>query len=156
MDGWTMIQAMPSNLNSYTDAAPPAGATSLYYRIEAVPNAGCVANRAVSHNTTRSNRTAAVAGPISSVTDQQEGGWLSLYPNPGNDLVTLDFNVDGQDDVQVFVYDLNGRKVFETNNSNPGTQGRVMINTNALEGGMYHVVLRCGNTQLAKRLIIQH
>src|SRR5690606_24776720 len=46
IDGWNMITSLPHTLNSFTDVAPPAGATSLHYYLEAVPDNPCVSTRA--------------------------------------------------------------------------------------------------------------
>jgi PKD repeat protein len=156
VDGWVLIQTMPSNLTSYTDATPPSGSTSLAYFIEGIPDNPCTATRAVNHNTTRSNRTSAISGPINGIQETIKETFMSLYPNPTAGNVTLYFNL-GQyvKAADVKVISQNGSVVYQNTVNDVFETGTIELPLDQLSDGLYHVVLSNGTTIMNKRLIIQ-
>jgi hypothetical protein len=149
-----MIQAMPSNLTSYSDALPPTGG-ALAYIIEAIPDAPCVATRAVNHNTTRSNRTTSMAGPVSSVNEISETKWMTLYPNPASETVNVDFFVEEYaQDATLMVYDMHGR-LMETRVFNDiFGQWNTKVSVADWAGGMYQFVMQSGGFVMSKRVVV--
>jgi hypothetical protein len=66
---------------------------------------------------------------------------LSLYPNPVKDNLELNFNSDNKGDVNIQVFDLNGKLVyFETVATNEGFN-RLLLNTKSFTNGMYFLVI---------------
>ncbi len=156
VDGWVLIQTMPSNLTSYTDATPPSGATSLAYFIEGIPDNPCTATRAVNHNTTRSNRTSAISGPINGIHETAKESFMSLYPNPTAGNVTLYFNLgEYVKAADVKVYAQNGSVVYQSTVTDVFETGSIELPLEQLAGGLYHVFLSHGTTVMNKRLVIQ-
>lgn len=153
-NGWEMIQAMPSNLTSYTDALPPSGG-ALAYTIEAIPDAPCVATRAVNHNTTRSNRTTSAMGPVTSTEEVNDSRWLSLYPNPANGIVHVDFFLNEYvDNAMLMVYDMHGRMVETRSFQDIFGQWNTTVDVSAWSAGMYQFVMQSGHLVISKRLVV--
>lgn len=67
-------------------------------------------------------------------TSENELSAISLYPNPASEQVS--FVLD--DDAQISVFDMTGRKVSEMN----ATAGNVQLNVNDMESGVYFVNFR--------------
>jgi PKD repeat protein len=155
VDGWNLIQAMPSNLTSYTDATPPSGASSLAYIIEAIPDNPCTATRAVNHNTTRSNRTSAIQGPVSGINDISAETWMNVFPNPASDQVQVSFMAgEYAEHVDLMMYDINGKLVFAAQQDNVFGQGMFRVPAAEFAGGLYMVVIQSGTSAMHQRLLI--
>lgn len=98
--GWTFVTSLPSNLNSYTDVAPPAGTE--YYRVEALMNVNCDPTRA-GVNTSRSNvKNTPSAPPYGLSVEENELNEMILYPNPTTGMFTLDINSNEPLNIEVY------------------------------------------------------
>jgi hypothetical protein len=61
----------------------------------------------------------------------------SLYPNPSNNYITVDFSIDKEQDLKIFVYDIKGRLLIQnTNYFLPGLYNQ-QINISQLPSGIY-------------------
>ena len=78
---------------------------------------------------------------------------FSLYPNPSSGRVEVTFNQSLGQDVNVEIFDLNGRilKTFEVKNSS----NNFNFNLNDLSSGIYFVKLKTQNAQAVKKLILK-
>jgi hypothetical protein len=85
----------------------------------------------------------------------REGVKLFIYPNPADEVLGVRCYVSGEHVMlDVFIFDLFGRKVLET--SHPG-RGSIAINTSGIPAGMYILSLRGGNgLMVSTRIVIQH
>ena len=108
-DDLTLLTTIASNLNSYTDLTPPAGL--LYYQIEVVNEDGCDPTR--SYSSSKSN-IVNNNEPDVSIMEEQANWSVSLYPNPANEYVLLDFQ-GGVSVVSVVVVDIQGRILYSGN-----------------------------------------
>ncbi len=80
--------------------------------------------------------------------DQVNSYNVNVFPNPAVDYI----NVMANTKVQVFVYDLNGRLVYENNHNN----GIIKINTADWNNGIYILQLNDGNMQKQYRIEVLH
>ena len=80
----SLLTTIQSNLNSYTDLAPPTG--PLYYQIEVVNPVNCDPTKIVNYGVSRSN---IVNNGVSGVIEIGNKNIL-VYPNPTNSYITLE------------------------------------------------------------------
>ena len=107
---WETIGSVTSSSFTFSDLNVPSS-PSIKYAIDVVLSVPCTAEKAISHNTTRSNR-GNVQGPIGMDEDHQIGA--SLFPNPAKSHITIALsNASAYTTVEVF--DVGGRKVLEKN-----------------------------------------
>jgi len=133
--GWEVIDTVPSNLNSYTDATPPSD-SNLVYQITIEAPVLCSAQKAQDHNTTRSNR-ASINAPEETetpdaITEVVELG-VTMYPNPTDGKFTLYFGRELLD-AQVQIFDVQGKllNTFSVNN-----EANKKFDITSFEKGMY-------------------
>ncbi len=80
----------------------------------------------------------------------------SLYPNPANELVTLNLNIKESNDVSVEMYNIAGALV---NSSDLGTLNggnRITLNASNYEAGIYTVHINVGGSVITQKLVITH
>lgn len=75
--------------------------------------------------------------------------YVKVFPNPNQGAFQISTNQLNTFDI--FIFDLSGRKVFESNNSSNQT----VIHFNSISKGIYIVELRNGNTKLRNKLLIE-
>lgn len=76
---------------------------------------------------------------------------LSVYPNPANNLLNVDFS-EISDIYHVSLYDLSGKEVFVESSE----LSKIVISTNTLEAGIYLLKVKSDKEVLSKRVIIAH
>lgn len=82
---------------------------------------------------------------------------LSLYPNPANSSVNLNFNLAQRAEVTVNVYNTLGEIVFTENKGEMATGvNMVTVNTENFSNGMYLVELIAGDTKTVSRMNVSH
>ncbi len=77
-----------------------------------------------------------------------------LYPNPNKGNFTISFNSDNSEKINVRVFDIGGRSVFNKEYQNNGLFNENMHLDN-LQSGVYLVKVQNGNKQLTKKIIIE-
>jgi len=82
---------------------------------------------------------------------------MKVYPNPAADFIKMDFNLLESTDVNVYVYDLNGRvlKSAAYGNLQKSNHNRSM-NLNGLTNGLYFVSIQAGQSVFTKRIQINN
>lgn len=147
---WNAIDSVPDPTTVYTDLNAINEGSSISYRIEIVMPGICVATRAQNHNTTRSNRTAAVMG-ASNVEDILLSTDVQVFPNPANDHVSVQLNQAMNNKyVLLEIFDLNGRVILTENmNSN-----RKDLDVSELSKGLYQVKITMNGASVVKKLVI--
>jgi len=82
------------------------------------------------------------------------------YPNPFNPSTTIDFSVPSLSDVNISVYDINGRlvKTLMNNTLTSGTYSVVWngddVNGNAVSAGIYMYSLTSDETSITNKMIL--
>lgn len=144
--GWQLVTALPSNLNSYTDATPPAGTE--YYRVEAIMNVNCDPTRA-GVNTSRSNvKNTPSAPPYGLSVEENELGEMILYPNPTTGMFTLDIN--SNETLTIEVYNSVGELIGQEK-----TNSKFNFDLSNFSRGIYFVRVGLNNNQKIMKVIKQ-
>jgi uncharacterized repeat protein (TIGR01451 family) len=91
-------------------------------------------NDAVITNTTNNTMVSVIPTGISDI--YNDGGGLSIMPNPANNFSQVNFNNDSHSELTLSVFNLLGEVVFKTEKV---TTGKVIINTANLNEGIYLV-----------------
>jgi hypothetical protein len=124
----TLLTTIQSNLNSYSDLAPPVGA--VYYQIEIVNPTNCDPLKTIDYGSSRSN---IVNNGISSI-DPNDASIVSIYPNPTDKLITLSVSnelIEGT----FSLYDSFGREV----SFGKCTGQKTIISLEEFENGTYYL-----------------
>ncbi|SFQ46347.1 reprolysin-like metallopeptidase [Flavobacterium akiainvivens] len=79
---------------------------------------------------------------------------FALYPNPNMGVFTVRFNASGNDNVQVNVFDMRGRKIAGKNYGNTGGVFEQQIAFEAQQG-VYLVQVQEGARSITKKIVIQ-
>ena len=85
-----------------------------------------------------------------------------VYPNPFNSQVTVDYEINNQSDVSVFVVDISGKKI-KTIKQSQGSKGTYRIlwsgdndHGENVSSGLYFLSIKAGNTiRTAKVLLLE-
>ena len=77
-----------------------------------------------------------------------------LYPNPNNGEFTFGFDSKSNAKVDVTIYDLSGRKVYQSEFDNTASRFSKTLNLGDINSGIYVIKINEGNRQISKRLII--
>lgn len=80
---------------------------------------------------------------------------LSMYPNPADERITLDFNSSIAGHAQVYVHDNTGRIVFTEQFSIAFGTNTHQLPTNDLRAGFYQIVLSTLDGSIVRKLIIE-
>jgi hypothetical protein len=148
LDGWNLIQTMPSSLFSFTDT-PPTTDGLIYTVTVAAPGTCTSTKSAQDFNTTRSNRdnrlsTGNGTNGLESLLDAS----IEVYPNPANDLVVINntssYVITGK------IIDASGR-ALETMQFAPGKQ---TVDISRLASGIYQLEITLDGIRTTKRLVI--
>ncbi|MFN5147994.1 MAG: PKD domain-containing protein [Flavobacteriia bacterium] len=156
--GWQILTSLPSNVNSYSDlAAPLATATSLHYLIEIELDQPCVSTKVENNNTTRSNRTEAVSGPLDDVGLEEliAESEIHVYPNPTQDDIHVYLNVGDFQNVNCQLIDAQGRIVHEILFNQIENGQEITIDPKTSETGIYTVRIDTGERIYHRRVMIQ-
>jgi hypothetical protein len=87
-----------------------------------------------------------------SVAEIEEVSFAHLYPNPAQDECTVSLAGLWSDDVQVVIYDVQGKVVLSETQSNLNFS----IQTKDFANGLYFVELTDGTNKLMKKLTVVH
>jgi subtilisin-like proprotein convertase family protein len=79
---------------------------------------------------------------------------FSLYPNPNKGNFTLKFNSASSNNININVFDMRGRNVFEKSYSNTGSFNQD-INLDKVQAGVYLVSISDGDVKTVKRIVVQ-
>ena len=82
---------------------------------------------------------------------------VKVYPNPASDWLTLNFMLDSDQEIDVLLYDVNGKEVDLVYSDN-AKQGRNLfsLSTSTLAAGVYVIKIRSGKTTLLAEKFLKH
>ena len=91
---------------------------------------------------------------VTGVEENEKLNNFSVYPNPTNNQIIVNFNLTNSEDANLIVYDATGKVVANHNmgNQNAG-QHNVTIDLSHLSNGLYLVNLTVGSEVISKRII---
>ncbi len=90
-------------------------------------------------------------GMVTGITERPQASRISVHPNPANDLVHITAPASSAPAL-LTLFDARGQLVQQERLSMGA--GRATIGTNDLNEGLYHLVLRTGDTSLHARVLI--
>ena len=164
VNGWDSLDAVPSNLNSYTDLSPPT-LINLHYFV-AVPHPfGCTATlanpdnedvrenpitMATNLNTSRSNIYKINSSTTSVNEFNVQSSMLQVYPNPSVDgeftVYSLQFPVK-----EIEVYNIYGEKIYQTTVN----RKQETVNLSSQHNGIYFLQVKSEEGVITKKIILQ-
>jgi len=147
-NGWTNIANLPYGDNTHVDVPPVI--IGLDYMVSFNLSDPCTSSKAQDHNSSRSNKTASIFNPGGSTAQiiDEDLGYISIYPNPVSDMVTL--HVDKPELFQAYeITNLNGQvislgMIYSYNTS---------ISTEDLAAGVYLVRIISADKIIVEKLV---
>ncbi|MCF8234198.1 MAG: Omp28-related outer membrane protein [Bacteroidales bacterium] len=80
---------------------------------------------------------------------------IAVYPVPANEQAITEFNIEGNSQVEIDVYDLMGKRVYQSGSLQMKSGIHQMeINTSDLNNGVYFVKLRINNQYFTKKISV--
>jgi len=138
----TLLTTIQSNLNSYTDLAPPTGA--VYYQIEIVNPNNCTPTKSTNYGSSKSNIATNDINNIIEISNE----FISVYPNP----TTADFTIEitkGLIGEEYLITDFSGRLlrsgIFYSN--------KEKVELDMFSNGIYLIQIK--NRNIQQRIIKQ-
>lgn len=148
INGWVNIGNVLYGTNTISDV--PTETIGLDYMAEFNLASPCTSTKAQDHNSSRSNKTNTSFDPGGStlVIKDEDLGYVSVYPNPTKDIVTL--HVDQPDLFQSYeITNLNGEVIFAGTIFTNNTQ----ISTEELAAGIYMIRLISTDKIIVEKLM---
>lgn len=145
----TVLASVSGTTFSYSDPNPPAG--TVVYIIEAIhPNGGCNVG-SVAYYVMHSNIWNSALVGVEENTLQNS---LSVSPNPGSDVATVQCQAEAGSDVEITIIDALGRVVYTNLDQDVNAAYRKEIDLTNLAEGAYNVHLRSGDASAVTSLVI--
>lgn len=80
---------------------------------------------------------------------------ISLYPNPTANIANLNFNLKNESDIQVLVFDIAGKIIFDAKETNVLTgENNIAIDMINMNNGIYFVTIKADKAVVTKRLFV--
>ncbi|WP_179374959.1 S8 family serine peptidase [Winogradskyella wichelsiae] len=91
------------------------------------------------------------------VSDNTLSNSLIVYPNPsrGQFTISFDSNLNNTSDVNIDIYDISGRQVYQNNFENNNVKFKEVIYLNDVTPGVYIATISQGNNRTSQKLIIE-
>jgi hypothetical protein len=83
------------------------------------------------------------------------GNYMTLYPNPASDQVTVLFNADKEASYTLRIADMLGRIILTQNGSAIAGNNQIEINLATFAKGVYIIILDSGDNTQKSRLVLQ-
>lgn len=122
------------------------------YMVDVQWSISCTSTRAP-HNSTRSNKTKPVAGPVSAKGNPTLSS-LKVYPNPSNGQFNLSFSSLNWEDTFIKVIDMTGKVVMTLPTVKVLGTYNTQIDMSQLSDGIYTVSIQNQYYNLSKRLVL--
>jgi len=148
LNGWELIQTMPTNLYSYTDTPPSI--IGLDYMISIASPNDCTPSKAQDYNSSRSNKANSIhtpqgqGGTTGIKTYQSNNFEMELYPNPTTGILSL---VWEGNNTSYQIVDLQGKLIQESTLNS----GKTTIDLSSALPGIYFLQIN-GKTN---KIIVQ-
>ncbi len=79
---------------------------------------------------------------------------FNLYPNPNNGTFKISFDADADNDIQITINDIRGRKIYTKNYTKTSTFEQ-HVGMDNLEAGVYLVNIRNGANKVVKKIVVE-
>lgn len=81
---------------------------------------------------------------------------LNVYPNPTGGLTNIEFNVEGNEEVQAEIVDITGRTVSVLLNENTTGMQNLSWDTSNISEGIYLLKVKVGNAYFVHKITVKH
>jgi hypothetical protein len=138
----TLLTTIQSNLNSYTDLAPPSGI--VYYQIEIVNPNNCTPTKSTNYGSSKSNIATNDINNIGEMSNE----FISVYPNP----TTADFTIEITKELigeEYLITDFSGRLL----RSGTFQSNKEKVELEMFSNGVYLIQIK--NRNIQQRIIKQ-
>lgn len=105
-------------------------------------------------NSCGSPRTPAVVNILSGIEDENIYN-VSVYPNPADDFINVEFNTTEPGDASISVFDMLGKKVYDLNVGSVNGSVIRTINSSTWAAGFYTVQLNINKTTHTSKVVIK-
>ena len=78
---------------------------------------------------------------------------FALYPNPNNGSFKISFIPETNDDIEIIVYDISGRKIYDNKFQNSGLFNQE-LQINTISAGVYFVNIQNGENKMIKKILL--
>jgi hypothetical protein len=139
--------------NFYTNAILPSGSYTINYITDSLPN-GSYFVRLKVNSTFKIVKLLKVIGvginerPFS-LPD------ITVYPNPSNDKLIIEFNSDKEEMASISLYDVTGTLVIETPPERLNQSAKYNFDTRGIREGVYLLIIKVGNKQETFKIVKQ-
>lgn len=79
---------------------------------------------------------------------------FKLFPNPSNGMITVSFDVESSNDVNIELFDIRGRKIKSSAFKVSGNTFSKALNYQSVAKGLYIVKIKNGNNRISKKIVI--
>ncbi len=83
----------------------------------------------------------------------QEENILSIYPNPVNQIVYIDYILEADGDVNIQVFDILGKSVIISKSNQTTGPNTIQVDVSQLISGNYYLRIQSGNQQIVKKFV---
>jgi hypothetical protein len=142
LNNMTLLTTIQSNLNSYTDLAPPSG--TIYYQIEVINPNSCVPTKSNDYSSSKSNIATSDINNIIEISTE----FISVYPNP----TSADFSIEitkGLIGEEYSITDFSGRLL----KSGTFHSNKERVELDMFSNGVYLIQIK--NSNIKQRIIKQ-
>lgn len=119
-----------------------------------LPIYGCLDPNALNYDSLANVADTCIYYQFNSVEDNQNQNYISLYPNPTNNILVVRYAINETDDVKVLVSDVLGNNVIETKIFK--ANGTLQINTSQLSKGVYVCRIVSNNKQVSANKFLKY
>jgi hypothetical protein len=92
---------------------------------------------------------------VSSIAEQIDQFEVMVYPNPANDLLNLNFELQETETLSIACFDFTGKQILSIPASSFAVGNhRIPINISGLSDGLYHLRISSGNVNITRKIII--
>ena len=77
-----------------------------------------------------------------------------MYPNPNDGSFNIKFNSNSTNDINIAVYDMRGREIFNKAYQNSGLFEQ-SLQLNNVQAGVYLVSIQDGDSKIVKKIVVE-
>ena len=91
------------------------------------------------------------------VADIKSSSKIKLFPNPSDGKVTLEYNLEEDSDLAIYIYSLSLKTLYMQNKTADPGQKEILLDlkTAGISTGVYFLELRCKNERFIEKMIIK-
>ena len=95
-----------------------------------------------------------IEGMIATVNNQNLSNEINIFPNPIKGIGFIEFTVEKNDNVEITIYNMLGKKIMSTQKKYATGNHAIAINSSNFSSGSYVVEIKTGNTVSTRKFTI--